>query len=83
MSREGMSVETAVRGLMIATPKLARLLVWALFMVIHLFLLVVCYFCCGGFSSLRVNSKCGRRRSSRIHHCRNIGLASSARPDLY
>jgi hypothetical protein len=44
MSREGMSVETAVTGLMIATPKLARLLVWAFFMVIHLFLLVVVLF---------------------------------------
>jgi hypothetical protein len=39
-----MSVETAVTGLMIATPKLARLLVSALFMVIHLFLLVVVLF---------------------------------------
>ena len=40
MSREGMSIETAVTGLMVITPKLARVLIWVVFTVIHLVLLV-------------------------------------------
>jgi hypothetical protein len=59
-----MSVETAVTGLMIATPKLARLLVWALFMVIHLFLLVVVLFLLRWFQLSPSQLQMWARRSS-------------------
>lgn len=37
---EPMSIETAVTGLMVITPKLASVLVWVVFIVSHLFLMV-------------------------------------------
>ncbi len=41
MNREGMSIETAVTGLMVITPKLGRVLIWVVFTVVHLVLLVL------------------------------------------
>jgi hypothetical protein len=37
---EPMRIETAVTGLMVITPKLARVLVWVVFVITHLALLV-------------------------------------------
>ena len=38
---EPMRIETAVTGLMVVTPKLARVLVWVVFVITHLSLVVV------------------------------------------
>lgn len=38
---EPMRIETAVEGLMVITPKLANVLVWMVFVISHLFILVL------------------------------------------